>query len=59
MCVCVCVTMQVQPLSPPTIRAEDLQKCGMSGVFFSMLSDVTQFYEYNNRESLMQQDDNE
>ena len=45
--------------SPPLIKADDLQKSSMIGVFFSMLSDVRQFYEYNNRETLMHQDDNE
>lgn len=29
----------------------------MSGIFFSMLSDVKQFYDYNYRENLMHQDD--
>jgi serine/threonine-protein phosphatase 2A regulatory subunit B'' len=41
---------QVQPRRPPLITADDLLSCGMSGIFFSMLSDVKQFYEYNNRE---------
>jgi serine/threonine-protein phosphatase 2A regulatory subunit B'' len=31
----------------------------MSGIFFSILSDVKQFYDYNYRENFMHQDDNE
>lgn len=44
-----CCCAQVKPARPPLITAEDLAKCGQSGVFFSCLSDVKQFYEYNYR----------
>lgn len=41
---------QIKPKSPPDICQEDLSVSGMSGIFFSMLSDVKQFYDYNYRE---------
>ncbi len=41
----------VKPARPPLITADDLMRCGQSGVFFSCLSDVKQFYEYNYREN--------
>ena len=39
----------VKPKNPPRITAEDLAASGLSGVFFSILSDVKQFYDYNYR----------
>lgn len=47
----------VKPKVTARITAEDLATSGMSGIFFSMLSDVKQFYDYNYRENLMHQDD--
>ncbi len=47
----------VKPARPPLITADDLARCGQSGVFFSCLSDVKQFYEYNYRENNMHSDD--
>ena len=41
---------QVKPNNPPEITPEDLAACGMSGTFFSVLSDVKQFFDYNYRE---------
>lgn len=41
---------QVKPRNPPIITPEDLANCGMSGTFFSLLSDVKQFFDYNYRE---------
>lgn len=42
--------MQVKPKNPPEITPADLVACGMSGTFFSVLSDVKQFFDYNYRE---------
>lgn len=42
--------VQVKPKNPPEITPEDLAACGMSGTFFSVLSDVKQFFDYNYRE---------
>jgi hypothetical protein len=42
--------LQVKPSNPPNITPEDLAACGMSGTFFSVLSDVKQFFDYNYRE---------
>lgn len=48
----------VKPSGPgQQISRDDLRACGMSGVFFSILSDVKQFFEYNYRENLMHSDD--
>ncbi|KXZ55064.1 hypothetical protein GPECTOR_3g221 [Gonium pectorale] len=47
----------IKPKITARITPEDLQVSGMSGIFFSMLSDVKQFYDYNYRENLMHQDD--
>ncbi|KAG2425387.1 hypothetical protein HXX76_013801 [Chlamydomonas incerta] len=47
----------VKPKVTARIAPEDLAASGMSGIFFSMLSDVKQFYDYNYRENLMHQDD--
>lgn len=41
---------QVKPARPPNITPEDLAACGMSGTFFSVMSDVKQFFDYNYRE---------
>jgi len=49
----------VKPRASPTISPEDLAASGMSGVFFSILSDVKQFYDYNYRENLIHQDDDQ
>lgn len=47
---CMCTVPQVKPSDPPDITPEDLSASGMSGIFFSMLSDVKQFFDYNYRE---------
>ncbi|PNH11580.1 Serine/threonine-protein phosphatase 2A regulatory subunit B'' subunit gamma [Tetrabaena socialis] len=47
----------VKPKQTARISPDDLAASGMSGIFFSMLSDVKQFYDYNYRENLMHQDD--
>mmetsp|Transcript_5397 Transcript_5397/g.14556 ORF Transcript_5397/g.14556 Transcript_5397/m.14556 type:complete len:474 (+) Transcript_5397:65-1486(+) len=47
----------VKPKHPPEITPEDLAACGMSGTFFSVLSDVKQFFDYNYRENFMHQDE--
>lgn len=33
-----------------------LQKCGMAATIIGMLADVNLFWEYDNRETLMQRD---
>ena len=45
-----CCFSQIKPKDPPLITAEDLTASGMSGTFFSILTDVKQFYDYNYRE---------
>ncbi|GFR48241.1 hypothetical protein Agub_g10103 [Astrephomene gubernaculifera] len=47
----------IKPKVTARITAEDLAASGMSGIFFSMLSDVKQFYDYNYRENFMHQDE--
>ncbi|GIL55563.1 hypothetical protein Vafri_11019 [Volvox africanus] len=47
----------IKPKVTARITAEDLAASGMSGIFFSTLSDVKQFYDYNYRENLLHQDD--
>ncbi len=50
---------QVKPKNPPLITAHDLETSGMSGIFFSILSDVKQFYDYNYRENFMSHTDDD
>jgi len=49
-CLHVSLLLQVKPKNPPEITPDDLAACGMSGTFFSVLSDVKQFFDYNYRE---------
>lgn len=45
-----------QPEDPLHITPQDLQKCGMAATIIGMLADVNLFWEYDNRETLMQRD---
>ncbi|KAK9808769.1 hypothetical protein WJX72_003243 [[Myrmecia] bisecta] len=47
----------VKPQDPLRITPMDLQACGMAGTAIMMLADVNLFWEYDNRESLMQSSD--
>lgn len=49
----------VSPAQPPNITFKDLQKCGLAEVIFAMLANVQQYLGYVNRESLMQQEQDE
>ncbi|EFJ50385.1 hypothetical protein VOLCADRAFT_88941 [Volvox carteri f. nagariensis] len=56
-CAVLCCVVIVREQITARITPEDLAVSGMSGIFFSTLSDVKQFYDYNYRENLMHQDD--
>lgn len=49
----------VKPKETARISPEDLAVSGMSGIFFSILADVKQFWDYNYRENLIHQDDDQ
>ncbi|WIA14073.1 hypothetical protein OEZ85_002624 [Tetradesmus obliquus] len=46
----------VKPAVPGRITKADLASCKVAGTVFSILANVDQFYQYNYRESFMQQD---
>jgi serine/threonine-protein phosphatase 2A regulatory subunit B'' len=46
----------VKPAVPGRITKADLVACKQAGTVFSILANVDQFYQYNYRESFMQQD---
>ncbi|KAL3144696.1 hypothetical protein ABBQ38_001822 [Trebouxia sp. C0009 RCD-2024] len=48
-----------QPTHLLHITIQDLQKCGMAATIIGMLADVNLFWEYDNRETLMQRDKEE
>lgn len=45
----------VRPKDRNRIRATDILRCGMPATLMGMLADVNTFWEYENRESLQQQ----
>lgn len=47
----------VKPAVPGRITQADLAASKMAGTMFSVLANVDQFYQYNFRENLMHQDD--
>mmetsp|Transcript_19387 Transcript_19387/g.68635 ORF Transcript_19387/g.68635 Transcript_19387/m.68635 type:complete len:455 (-) Transcript_19387:184-1548(-) len=49
----------VHPADPRFITLRDLLKCRVGHTVFSMLTDVNGFWAYDNRESLLQQDDDD
>lgn len=49
----------VHPANPEYITLRDLLKCRVGHTVFSMLTDVNGFWAYDNRESLLQQDDDD
>lgn len=49
----------IKPKVQARITAEDLAASGQSGIFFSVLADVKQFWEYNYRENLINHDEDQ
>mmetsp|Transcript_42560 Transcript_42560/g.100151 ORF Transcript_42560/g.100151 Transcript_42560/m.100151 type:complete len:313 (+) Transcript_42560:319-1257(+) len=49
----------VKPADPLKITLEDLEKSNVGGTVISMLIDMQAFYEYDNRESFLAQDDDD
>lgn len=50
------ITVSTKPHRDIAVCVVWLQKCGMAATIIGMLADVNLFWEYDNRETLMQRD---